>query len=926
MNGLERGPILTQSPPATRPMHPRLPAANAMPETISPADAMRYSRFVQRLCAAQPDLGEELEKAVGAGWTAADMRAFLVAAPCDDAAAFEAALRRLRQRVMLRLAARDLANLASLEEVMATTSDLAEIAIAAAQDFHTTALEATLGVPSTDGKRQELIVIGMGKLGGRELNVSSDVDLVFAYPHEGDVEGPRALSNHEFFTRLGRKIIGSLNEITPDGRVFRVDMRLRPWGEPGPLVCSFDALEQYFVTQGRAWERYAWIKARALTGGEAKSLADVVRPFVFRKYLDFASIGEVRSLHAQIRREVARRDLASDVKLGPGGIREIEFIAQAPQLIRGGRDVALQVRPTLAVLEALGARDLLPPVAVQELSAAYGFLRRVEHRLQWLDDAQTHALPTTADDRQLLAESMGCEDWSQFQVLLDEQRAAVTRHFESIFAEHAEDSTSVPLWQGSLDPEAAATELATRGFSAPDDAMRRLAAFRGSTRYQQLPETSKQRLETLVPRVIDEAAKTSDPGTTLARCLDFVESVSRRAAYLALLQEHPQALERVAAMLASSSWAAAYLTRHPIVLDELLDARVLFAEPDLAAFSRSMRDAMTAHEEDPETQMNAMREIHHGEIFRLLAQDLAGELTVERLADHLSLAADIVLATTIDVAWKRVNNRHRDTPWFAIVGYGKLGGKELGYASDLDLVFLYDDSHAAATETYTRLGQRINTWLTTTTPAGTLFETDLRLRPNGDAGLLVSSLEAFRRYQRESAWVWEHQALTRARFCAGDAEIGALFEAERKSILTLQREPAKLAEEVLAMRRRMHEGHPNHSELFDVKHDRGGMIDIEFVVQFLVLAYSHRHAELVANLGNIALLSIMAGLGLVPVALAEQVRTAYRDYRRVQHRLRLTGAPYARVPHGDVAEHATATRALWNAVFGPYEGAAGGTD
>jgi len=898
-----------------------------MPETTSPASALRFSRFAQRLCAAQPELGEEVEKAADGGWTADDMRAFLAAAAPEDAIALAVALRRLRQRVMLRLAARDLSNRARLSEVMATTSDLAEVAIATAQDFHSAALEASLGVPTANGQRQELIVIGMGKLGGRELNVSSDVDLVFAYPEEGDVAGPRPLSNHEYFARLGTKIIGSLNEITADGQVFRVDMRLRPWGDPGPLVCSFDALENYFVTQGREWERYAWIKARAITGNQAKGLAEVVRPFVFRKYLDFASIGAVRSLHAQIRREVMRRDLAGDVKLGPGGIREIEFIAQALQLIRGGRDTALQARPTLAVLEALGARGILPQVAVGELSEAYEFLRRVEHRLQWLDDAQTHALPTGEEDRQLVAESMGCADWPRFHAVLEERRAAVTRHFESIFAEQTEESASIPLWQGSLEPEAAAAELATRGFAAPDDALRRLEAFRTSGRYLQLPETSKERLDKLVPRLIDEAAKTADPGTTLPRCLDFIESVSRRAAYLALLQEHPQALERVAAMLASSSWAATYLTRHPIVLDELLDARVLFAEPDLAAFSRSLREAMSEHADDPETQMNLMREIHHGQIFRLLAQDLAGELTVERLADYLSLAADIVLATTIDVSWKRIASRHRDAPWFAIVGYGKLGGKELGYASDLDMVFLYDDSHEAAPESYTRLAQRINTWITTTTPAGTLFETDLRLRPNGEGGLLVSSLEAFRRYQRESAWAWEHQALTRARFCAGDAQIGALFEEERKSILTARRDPATLAGEVLAMRQRMRDGHPNRSELFDVKHDSGGMIDIEFVVQFLVLAYSNRHAELVGNLGNIALLSIMAGLGLVPVALAEKVRAAYRDYRRLQHRLRLNGAPYARVPLGEVAPHVEATRALWRAVFGPYEtsgGTAGG--
>jgi len=887
------------------------------------AAALRYSRYAERLLAARPDLRDEVEQAAHAGWDAAAMRAFLAAAAAADEAALGSALRRLRQRVMLRLAARDLSGRAPLAEVVATMSDLAEVVLQAAHRFHTERLEAELGVPRASGVRQELIVVGMGKLGGRELNVSSDVDLVFVYPEEGEVEGPRELSNHEFFTRLGRKIIGALAEITSEGQVFRVDMRLRPWGDGGPLACSFDGLEQYFITQGREWERYAWIKARAVAGARGDELRAVVRPFVFRKYLDFASIGAVRALHAQIRREVARRDLADHVKLGPGGIREIEFIAQALQLIRGGRDAALQAQPTLDVLTTLAARGVLPADAVAELSRAYAFLRRLEHRLQWLDDAQTHQLPARPEDQALVAEAMGHADWPAFLAALAAERATVTRHFENVFAESAEESASAPLWQGTLEPAAAHAQLAEGGFREPEQAAHRLAVLRSGSRYQQLPASSQQRLDALVPRIIDAAARTGEPDTTLARCLDFVEAVSRRASYLALLQEHPQALARVADMLASSSWAATYLTRHPIVLDELLDARELHAEPDLAAFARGLRAAMGEHADDPEAQMNLVRELHHALAFRLLAQDLAGELSVERLADYLSLAADVVLSVALEQAWRRVPNRHREAPWFAIVGYGKLGGKELGYASDLDIVFLYDDPHDAAPENYARLGQRINTWLTATTPSGVLFETDLRLRPNGESGLLVSSLDAFRRYQRESAWVWEHQALTRARFCAGDAQIGALFEEERKAILTARRDPAALAADVLAMRRRMHDGHPNRSGLFDLKHDRGGMIDIEFVVQYLVLAHAHDHAELTANLGNIALLSITAGLGLIPVELAQRVADAYREYRRLQHRLRLNGAAYARVPHAEVAAHVAATQALWHAVFGSHADRAG---
>jgi len=885
----------------------------------TPAAALRFSRYAERLLAARPDLGEEVEQAAHSGWNAAAMRAFLAAAAPGDAAGLASALRRLRQRVMLRLAARDLSGRAPLAEVVAAMSELAEVALQAAHSFHTAALEAELGVPCGSGGRQELVVVGMGKLGGRELNVSSDVDLVFVYPEEGEVDGPRTLSNHEFFTRLGRKIIAALAEITSEGQVFRVDMRLRPWGDGGPLACSFDGLEQYFITQGREWERYAWIKARPVAGAHGDELRAVVRPFVFRKYLDFASIGAVRSLHAQIRREVVRRDLADHIKLGPGGIREIEFIAQALQLIRGGRDTALQAQPTLDVLATLGARGVLPGDAVAELTQAYVFLRRLEHRLQWLDDAQTHKLPSRPEDQALVAESMRYADWPRFLAALAAERAVVTRHFEGVFSENAEESASAPLWQGALEPDAARAQLAASGFRGPEEAAQRLATLRAGARYQQLPASSQQRLDALVPRVIDAAARTGDPDATLARCLDFIEAVSRRAAYLALLQEHPQALERVAGMLASSSWAATYLTRHPIVLDELLDARLLHAEPDLAAFARGLRSAMDENADDTEAQMTLARELHHALAFRLLAQDLAGELTVERLADYLSLAADVMLATVLEQAWARVPKRHREAPRFAVIGYGKLGGKELGYASDLDIVFLYDDPHDAAPENYARFGQRINTWLTATTPAGVLFETDLRLRPNGESGLLVSSLEAFRRYQRESAWVWEHQALTRARFCAGDAQIGALFEEERKAILTAKRDPASLASEVLAMRKRMHEGHPNRSELFDVKHDRGGMIDIEFVVQYLVLANAHRHAELAANLGNIALLSITAGLGLIPVDLAQRVADAYRAYRRLQHRLRLNGAAYARVPHAEVGDHVAAAQALWRAVFGAHQ-------
>jgi glutamate-ammonia-ligase adenylyltransferase len=881
-----------------------------------------WSRFAARLLAARPALVDEADRAAAGPWTAAAMQAFLAAHDLDDDARLAAALRELRARVWLRVAARDLGGLAPLAEVVGTMSDLAEAALAAAHRRHLAQLEAAHGTPAGGS---DLLIVGMGKLGGRELNVSSDIDLVFAYPEEGETAGPRALSNHEFFVRLGQRIIRTVADATGDGFVFRVDMRLRPWGDSGALASSFDALEQYFVAHGREWERYAWIKARVAAGGDARmaeALDRIVRPFVYRKYLDYGSIDAVRHLHAQIRAEVARRELADDVKLGPGGIREIEFIAQAFQLIRGGRDADLRSRATLAVLQALAAKRLLSDAAAGELAAAYVFLRRLEHRLQYIEDQQTHKLPTSAADRIIVANGMGYADWPAFAAALAAERATVTRHFENVFAAAGEPNPAAPVWLGTLEEDAALGDLQAKGYVAAQETLGRLRALRTGSRYLQLPAPSRDRVDQLVPRLIDACARAgahagrASPDATLGRCLDFVEAISRRAAYLALLVESPDALAKVAEILASSSWAAEYLTRHPILLDELLDARVLAEPPDWSAFATQLRREMAAHDGDVERQMDVMREIHHALVFRLLTQDLAGLLTVERLGDHLSLAADLVLQVTIETCWRLVRNRHAELARFAVIGYGKLGGKELGYASDVDIVFLYDDPHEAAAEHYSRLGQRMSSWLASRTSAGILFEADLALRPSGGSGLLVSSVSAFRRYQLESAWTWEHQALTRARFCAGDAAIGAVFEAFRRDVLQAERDRPKLVADVLAMRKRMLDAHPNRSGLFDLKHDRGGMVDIEFIVQYLVLAHSRAHYELTGNLGNIALLHMAGALELVPVEAAHRVADAYREYRRLQHALRLNGAEFARIERARVAPHVEATAALWRTVFG----------
>jgi len=834
-----------------------------MPELIQ---KIGLSRFAQRVLSARPELAAEL--ADPQPFTRAEMLNALGGSGDDGEAQLKRSLRLLRNRVLLRVMARDLSGRAGLDEVCGTMTDLAEVAV------------------SRILNQENLIVVGMGKLGGRELNVSSDVDLVFLY------RGPAEAQ--ERYERAGRRLIRLLSEPTEDGFVFRVDMRLRPYGDSGPLACNFEALEHYLITQGREWERYAWLKARLLTDAvrevEMRELDAIVRPFVFRKYLDYGTLAALRALHAEVRRDVERRELAEHVKLGPGGIREIEFIVQALQLVRGGRDAELRVRSTVRALAVLSEKSLLPESASRELGEAYVFLRNLEHRLQYLDDAQRHDLPADGEDRARIAEMCGFASWEAFYQKLQAVRNTVSRHFDAVFAQ----------------PEAPAE---------PWPEHPRLAALRASQRYAALPEESRRRLDRLMPALARAAQATPDPDATLARGADLVEAIASRAAYLALLAEHPEALERVARMIGSSTWAAEFITRHPLLLDELLDDRLLYAPPELVSFQKTLRSQLAAARDDTERRMNVLREMHQAQVFRLLAQDLAGLLTVEKLADHLSALADLMLEVTLELVWEDLRGKHLQAPRFAVAGYGKLGGKELGYASDLDIIFLYDDPDERAPEVYARFAQRLNTWLSSRTSSGMLFETDLQLRPSGASGLLVSSIEAFERYQEENAWVWEHQALTRARYCAGDRQVGEAFEKIREKILRKPRDAAELRTSIVEMRTKLHAAHPNKSGLFDVKHDAGGMIDIEFAVQYLVLAYAHRFADLTANLGNIALLKMAAGHGLIDAGLAERCRDAYREFRRIQHALRLNGAQYARVPHARVSAQMESVRALWQAVL-----------
>ena len=881
---------------------------------------LQGSRYAKRLLDADPALLNWLQKNYTTPCAGEEIQAWLQHSgfTLTDETQLSSALRKIRKQVMLKLILRDLNGLADLQEVMHAMTSLAEICLQHAQACLMQSLQAQFGSPIGESSTmpQALLVIGMGKLGGGELNVSSDIDLIFVYAEDGETNGERKLSNHEFFTRLGHRLINLINELTADGYVFRVDMRLRPYGDSGPLVTSFAALEEYLISQGRAWERYAWVKARIVTLTDKATLTELtklVQPFVYRKYLDFGAIDSMRQLHAQIRQEIQRRDRLSNIKLGPGGIREIEFIAQVFQLIRGGGNAKLRIRATQSVLQQLSLNGQLPAPVIADLDAAYIFLRNLEHRLQYLDDQQTQELPDKTEDQNIIAAVMGYTDYVTFLEALDRHRAIVSEQFEKVFGAQAEAQNDSPWWGEGVTDEVLTTQLTRLGYLTVAESTQRLMQLRDSNRYRQLPESSKQRLDKLIPSFIQLGAQHNDPDTTLFRLLALLEGISRRAAYLAFLAEHPQSLTLLTRLVATSSWAADYLTQHPALLDELLDAREIYQPPQWQPFDRQLQTRLDDCAEDMERQLDVLRHAQQEQTFHLLAMDLQGLLSLEILSDHLSELADLILRHVLTLCWSGARKKHREEAKFAIIAYGKLGGKELGYASDLDIIFLYDDDHPDAQENYARLAQRINTMLSSYTSSGRLYETDLRLRPNGESGLLVSSITAFAEYQKEHAWVWEHQALTRARFSTGDMQVGKQFASIRRQVLCQMRELPKLRDEILSMRQKMYDGHRNDSELFDIKHDAGGMVDIEFIVQYIVLAYAHQHPQLAENIGNLALLKLASELEIIPKDIAEQARNLYRQLRQTQHRMRLNNQAYCRVEPNEI--DASACKKLWEVLF-----------
>jgi len=850
-----------------------------------------------------------------------------------------AALRVLRQLVMERLVQLDCAQQAPLAVVTQTVTQLAEVVLDRACLQVRRELDERHGAPlGPEGQPVPLWIVGMGKFGARELNVSSDIDLIYVYEHEGETaaqpDGRGRISNHEYFARAVKGIYALIGEVTEHGFVFRVDLALRPNGNSGPAAVSLAALEEYLQTQGREWERFAWLKSRvvapreAVRSPEVQALRGVVLPFVFRRYLDYSVFDALRSLHRQIREHAAKRSAghpgrANDVKLSRGGIREIEFTVQLLQVVRGGQFPELRCRPTLEALQRLSRAGLMSGETAEALARAYVFLRQVEHRIQYLDDQQTHVLPTRDEDLLWIAQTMGYPDCSPFLHQLDAHRELVAEEFDTLLGGNAPQCSSGQCSGPRALTVASPQEVDDLIAQLPPRLSARVAEWRDHPRVTTLRDETRARLFRLVQRTAQWVADGSVGEEAGVRLINWLEPLVRRENYLALLLERPAVHERLLHLLGAARWPARYLLQHPGVIDELASDALLTDRFVAADFEYELglrlASLRTTNEDDDETLLNLLRRAHHAEIFRTLARDVENRISVEQVADDLSALADSVLRVTVQWCWERLKGRHREQPEFGIIGYGKLGGKELGYGSDLDIVFVFDDDDERAPEVYAALVRKLINWLTVKTGEGDLFEIDTALRPNGSSGLLVTSFDAYAKYQQQrgsnTAWTWEHQAMTRARFVLGSTMLRARFDAVREAVISAPRNSELLRAEIVAMRARLRAAHPARGELFDVKHSPGGMVDVEFAVQYLVLLCSGEHPQLRGNVGNIALLRHAEQSGLLPPGVGQAAADAYRALRRIQHNARLDEAS-GMIDALKAAPHRDAVLALWRAVFG----------
>ncbi len=882
--------------------------------------------------------------------TAADPAARALAAAGEAEAVFE--LRVWRRREMLRIAWSAVVGRTSVAENLQDLSDFADAAIRAAAAIAARLLAPAFGTPrSESGASVPMIVLAMGKLGGRELNFSSDIDLILLFAEGGETDGARVTANEEYFQRLGRQFIRLLDQRTEQGFVFRVDMRLRPFGESGPLVVSLAALEDYLQQHGRDWERYAWVKARPVVGADAyaASYQETVKPFVYRRYLDFGVFESLRDMKAMIAREVARRELDQDLKLGKGGIREIEFIVQSFQLVRGGGDRRLQNPSLLDVLPVLAGAKLLPRAAINELREAYLLLRRAENLLQMIRDEQTHALPEGEIDRLRLAAGLRANlaephDWPAAAAAIDAARESAAKAFEALVfggpdGPFARADASLD-WLALASPQLA-VELGLIGFPAGELAavMAVLESYRDAAPYARLDEVGRRRLRVILGRLLRAAAVAASPALVTTRVLRILEAIGARSSYLALLQEQPAALTRLIDVCAISGFLARQIAEFPLLLDELIDVNAFEELPTREGFVQELAAGTERLPPgDPERQVEALRQFQKAAVFAVALADLTGRLPLMSVSDRLTDIAELIVQCCMALAWEQMTAIYgvpecgEQTALLrvarvAVIGYGKLGGIELGYGSDLDLVFLHDSSGEIQQTSgnrpidngvfFLRLGSRIVHLLTMHSASGRLYEVDMRLRPNGKGGFLMTGIEAFERYQHDDAWTWEHQALLRARAVAGDAGLCARFAAARRRALTVDVRRDTLRADVMEMRARMRRELSRSGQgRFDIKQDAGGLADIEFLVQYWVLAAAHRHPQVVTFSDNIRQLEALSHCGVISAGTAQWLMEAYRGYRAVLHRLSLEGEGERVVDATAHAETRARVRAIWQETFG----------
>ena len=912
-----------------------------------------FSDFVAKNCTRSPALlsdlirSRDLQRPYSKNNYDQSLKKVLV--DVKDEAALIHILRTYRCREMTRIAFRDLAGWNNLSETVTDLSGLADACLEQATSVLSGWLSQKLGTPTAaDGSRQQLIILGLGKLGARELNFSSDVDLIFTYPQAGQTHGAaQSVSNDDFFARLGRRLIKVISQPTGDGFVFRTDLRLRPYGENGPLVMHFDAIENYYEEQGREWERYALIRARVVAGDKKTGnyLLERLNPFIYRRYLDYGAFDSLREMKQMISLEVRRKAMEQNIKLGRGGIREIEFFGHMFQLIRGGVAPDLQQGSIQKVLKILARDNHIPAEVCNELGIAYEFLRNTEHRLQEFADQQTHNLPLKAPGQTRLAASMEFGDAAKFSSQLEQHRSNVHRHFQILLETKDSESETQKLeeqlkgiWQGLIGDSQAEEILRGVGFQQPLEVLRLLSYLRSTPGSSPLGDRGHRRLEKLIPLVLIEAGGQNGPEIILARIIDLIKSIGGRISYLALLLENPDALTHLIQLVEASPWIASFLAQHPVLLDELLDPRTLYIPPEARQIKIDLKQRMRqAPADDLEYQIEQLCVFKEINVLRVAAADVSGALPLMRVSDHLSDIAETVLGEVVKIAYDHLQEKHGAPTChlngiscdsgFAIIAYGKLGGLELGYGSDLDLVFLHSGTREKtqgsqqaidSAQFYNRLGQRVIHILTSHTRAGRLYEIDMRLRPSGASGVLVSHAEGFRDYQQNQAWTWEHQALIKARAILGDPLLTDHFISTRNKVLARTRPKRKLQEEVTLMRDRMRkELLKPEAGMFDLKQDIGGMVDIEFLVQYLVLLKSHEYRALLQWTDNVRLIQTLITTGAIDEYTAHILKHAYLIYRAAAHQASLQEKP-ARVPREKFSHLRNRVEKIWNTFLGNH--------